>query len=222
MSVDLELAPKHKRPAGEPCCEPVVYPDVEREQALRMAEVAKALGDPIRLQLVDVLRKHAGKVCVCELVPLFDVVPADALAPPQEAARGRDRRLRAPGPVGLLLRPSRRTEGADLMAELTDTEIRETVRERYAAAASAVAESQGCGCGTRRESPAAAAPTTLTTDATGEQVFGEALYDRGEVEGVPAGRRRRPRSAAACPRRSPTCTRARPCSTSARAPAPTC
>lgn len=38
-----------------------------------MAEVAKALGDPIRLQLVDVLRKHAGKVCVCELTPLFDV-----------------------------------------------------------------------------------------------------------------------------------------------------
>jgi len=73
MPVDLELAPKQKRPAGEPCCEPVVYPDVEREQALRMAEVAKALGDPIRLQLVDVLRKHAGKVCVCELVPLFDI-----------------------------------------------------------------------------------------------------------------------------------------------------
>jgi ArsR family transcriptional regulator len=73
MSVDLELAPKTKRPAGERCCEPVVYPDVEREQAIRMAKVAKALGDPIRLQLVDVLRKHAGKVCVCELVPLFDV-----------------------------------------------------------------------------------------------------------------------------------------------------
>lgn len=33
----------------------------------------KALGDPIRLQLVDVLRAHAGKACVCELVPLFDV-----------------------------------------------------------------------------------------------------------------------------------------------------
>ena len=73
MSVDLELAPKQKRPPGQPCCEPVVYPDVEREQALRMATVAKALGDPIRLQLVDVLRKHAGKVCVCELVPLFDL-----------------------------------------------------------------------------------------------------------------------------------------------------
>ena len=73
MPVDLELAPKQKRPAGQPCCEPVVYPNIEREQAERMAEVAKALGDPIRMQLVDVLRKHAGKVCVCELVPLFDL-----------------------------------------------------------------------------------------------------------------------------------------------------
>ena len=73
MSVDLQLAPKTKRAAGEPCCEPVVYPDVERERAIRMAAVAKALGDPVRLQLVDVLRRHAGRVCVCELVPLFDI-----------------------------------------------------------------------------------------------------------------------------------------------------
>jgi ArsR family transcriptional regulator, arsenate/arsenite/antimonite-responsive transcriptional repressor len=71
MVVDLELTPKVKRLAGERCCEPVVYPDVERDEAVRMAQVAKALGDPVRLQLVDVLRKHAGKVCVCELVPLF-------------------------------------------------------------------------------------------------------------------------------------------------------
>lgn len=69
----LDLAPKTKRPPGTPCCEPVVYPDVQREQAQRMAAIAKALGDPIRLQLVDVLRKHAGEVCVCELVPLFDL-----------------------------------------------------------------------------------------------------------------------------------------------------
>jgi ArsR family transcriptional regulator len=73
MSVDLQLAPKRKRPPGEPCCEPIVYPDVDRGRAVRLAGLAKALGDPIRLQLVDVLRKHAGKVCVCELTPLFDV-----------------------------------------------------------------------------------------------------------------------------------------------------
>jgi ArsR family transcriptional regulator, arsenate/arsenite/antimonite-responsive transcriptional repressor len=73
MSIDLELEPKTKRPPGEPCCAPVVYPDVQREQAQRIGRIAKALGDPVRLQLVDVLRKHAGKVCVCELVPLFDL-----------------------------------------------------------------------------------------------------------------------------------------------------
>jgi ArsR family transcriptional regulator len=73
MSVDLKLAPKQKRPVGEPCCEPVAYPEIERSEAERMAAVAKALGDPIRMQLVDVLRQHAGQVCVCELVPLFDL-----------------------------------------------------------------------------------------------------------------------------------------------------
>ena len=73
MAIDLQLAPKTKRPAGEPCCEPVVYPDVERAQAERMAAIAKALADPVRVQLIDVLRRHAGKVCVCELVPLFDL-----------------------------------------------------------------------------------------------------------------------------------------------------
>jgi len=70
---ELELTPKVKRANGDRCCEPVVYPDLERAQAVRMATVARALGDPIRVQLVDVLRRHAGEVCVYELVPLFDV-----------------------------------------------------------------------------------------------------------------------------------------------------
>jgi ArsR family transcriptional regulator len=73
MSVDLELTPKRKRAAGAPCCVPAVYPDVARVDAERMAAIARALADPVRLQLVDVLRTHAGKVCVSELTPLFDV-----------------------------------------------------------------------------------------------------------------------------------------------------
>jgi ArsR family transcriptional regulator len=70
---DLPLAPKKKRPVGEPCCDPLVHPDIDETQATRLAAVARALSDPIRLQLVDVLRRHAGKVCVCELTPLFAV-----------------------------------------------------------------------------------------------------------------------------------------------------
>jgi ArsR family transcriptional regulator, arsenate/arsenite/antimonite-responsive transcriptional repressor len=38
-----------------------------------MAELGKALSDPIRVQIVDLLRKHGEMLCVCEMVPLFDV-----------------------------------------------------------------------------------------------------------------------------------------------------
>ena len=73
MAVARDLAPKKKRPVGEPCCVPLVHPEIGREDADRHAVIAKALGDPTRLQLVNVLRRHAGKVCVCELQPLFDI-----------------------------------------------------------------------------------------------------------------------------------------------------
>lgn len=71
--IDLALSPKQRRAPGAPCCEPVAFPEVDRERAGRLAQVAKALGDPIRLQIVDVLRRNAGHVCVCELVPLFEI-----------------------------------------------------------------------------------------------------------------------------------------------------
>jgi ArsR family transcriptional regulator len=73
MAVDIMLAPKQKRAAGERCCEPVVLPEVDVAAAQRIAALAKALSDPVRVQLVDVLRGHAGEVCVCELLPLFDI-----------------------------------------------------------------------------------------------------------------------------------------------------
>jgi ArsR family transcriptional regulator, arsenate/arsenite/antimonite-responsive transcriptional repressor len=73
MAVVLELAPKRKRAAGEVCCEPVAFPDLDARGAERVAGLARALADPIRVQLIDVLRKAAGEVCVCELVPLFDI-----------------------------------------------------------------------------------------------------------------------------------------------------
>ena len=73
MPKTFELAPKQKRPKGQPCCVPVVFPDVDRNGAERLAGLAKALADPVRVQLVDVLRRHAGQVCVCELVPLFEI-----------------------------------------------------------------------------------------------------------------------------------------------------
>ncbi len=74
------------------------------------------------------------------------------------------------------------------MAELTDetTEIRETLRERYAAGARAAAEHQP----SNEPTPTAATssccgPSVATTDASGKQVFGGALYEPGEAADAP-------------------------------------
>src|SRR4051812_20349061 len=98
--------------------------------------------------------------------------------PPQDVAPGGDRGLRAPRTVGLLLRPSRRPEGAHRMADLTETtDIREVVRDRYAAAANRIAEgSRGCGCGTADAASSCCDADQRTTDADGVEVFGAALY----------------------------------------------
>ena len=58
---------------ADACCTPLAEQVLPADKARDLAPAFKALGDPVRLQLVDVLRKHAGKVCVCELVPLFDI-----------------------------------------------------------------------------------------------------------------------------------------------------
>jgi ArsR family transcriptional regulator len=41
--------------------------------AERVAAVAKALSEPVRVKLVDVLRRSAEPVCQCELIALFDI-----------------------------------------------------------------------------------------------------------------------------------------------------
>src|SRR4051812_8402963 len=45
----------------------------EQARAERVAEAAKLLSDPIRVQVLDLLRGAEGQVCQCELQPLFSV-----------------------------------------------------------------------------------------------------------------------------------------------------
>jgi ArsR family transcriptional regulator len=71
--VELVTLPKKKRSKSEPACEPLVHPKIEVGDATRLAQVARALGDPVRLQIVDILHHHAGAVCVCEISDLFDL-----------------------------------------------------------------------------------------------------------------------------------------------------
>lgn len=70
------------------------------------------------------------------------------------------------------------------MAEIT--EIRDSVRERYAAAARAAASHQeaSCGCGTATPESSCCGAEVALTDESGSQVFGGALYEEADVDGA--------------------------------------
>jgi arsenite methyltransferase len=72
------------------------------------------------------------------------------------------------------------------MAELTETDVRERVRERYAAAATAVATDRSSGCCGAGSAYAGCGQDMALTDKEGTEVFGATLY-AGEAEGAPAG-----------------------------------
>jgi ArsR family transcriptional regulator len=59
-------------PAASACCAPAVGLDPGLD-ADRVAAVAKALSEPLRVNILDVLRRSDVPVCQCELVPLFDI-----------------------------------------------------------------------------------------------------------------------------------------------------
>ncbi len=39
----------------------------------RIAAMGKALAEPLRVSLLDVLRRHGEPLCQCQLIPLFDI-----------------------------------------------------------------------------------------------------------------------------------------------------
>jgi ArsR family transcriptional regulator len=66
----MELEPP--RSLGQGCCGRVSV-ELSTADVGKLGEIAKALADPVRLQIVDVLRRQAGQVCVCDLQPLFEI-----------------------------------------------------------------------------------------------------------------------------------------------------
>lgn len=59
-------------PAAGQCCAPSAGLDSSLD-AKRIAAVAKALAEPLRVQALDVLRRSEGQVCQCELIALFGI-----------------------------------------------------------------------------------------------------------------------------------------------------
>jgi ArsR family transcriptional regulator, arsenate/arsenite/antimonite-responsive transcriptional repressor len=51
------------------CCTPVAAPDITSEQANRLAAIFKALADPHRVRIVNLLANADEPVCVCDFMP---------------------------------------------------------------------------------------------------------------------------------------------------------
>jgi DNA-binding transcriptional ArsR family regulator len=71
----LELSPTAGQQAvTEGCSIPLVREPVSEAAAAGLAQVFKALGDPVRLRLVSLIGARAGgEVCVCDLTSAFDL-----------------------------------------------------------------------------------------------------------------------------------------------------
>jgi ArsR family transcriptional regulator, arsenate/arsenite/antimonite-responsive transcriptional repressor len=70
MSAAVRMSPAG--PSASSCCPAGVGLDASLDAA-GIADVAKALAEPVRVSILDVLRRSVVEVCQCELVPLFDI-----------------------------------------------------------------------------------------------------------------------------------------------------
>ena len=56
------------QPEAVPCCAPVTSAELSETDAVRMAAMFKALGDPVRLRLFSKVASHPdGEACVCDI-----------------------------------------------------------------------------------------------------------------------------------------------------------
>lgn len=73
MSTQAPHASGSDQSAAPRCCAPVSAPLLQQEAAERLARTLKALGHPIRLQVMHILSRLGGQVCVCDLEERFEI-----------------------------------------------------------------------------------------------------------------------------------------------------
>lgn len=63
----IELSEIETSAAGTGCCEPGLAPRIAGEELKELVADLTLLGNPIRLQILDMLAQSDGRVCVCDL-----------------------------------------------------------------------------------------------------------------------------------------------------------
>jgi len=71
-NLDLTALPVILGPTAAECCAPSAGDDPALP-AERLAALAKALGEPLRIRILDVLRRSDEPVCQCELIALYGI-----------------------------------------------------------------------------------------------------------------------------------------------------
>lgn len=95
--VTIMLEPQRQLRQG--CCVPVT-PRIGDEEARKAAALFKALADPTRLQILDILSQHTGQVCVCDFEGVVGLPDAEGQRPKQPTISHHLRVLRDAGLVG--------------------------------------------------------------------------------------------------------------------------
>ena len=72
MVAGMTSLPTLPGPTAADCCAPAAGLDAALD-AERLAALAKALAEPVRVQIVDVLRRSDEPVCQCELIALLEM-----------------------------------------------------------------------------------------------------------------------------------------------------
>jgi ArsR family transcriptional regulator len=65
----LERMPARRK--NDPCCAVLEAPNLTSRQAESLADRLKAVADPTRLGILDLLAQQPEPVCVCDLTPRF-------------------------------------------------------------------------------------------------------------------------------------------------------
>jgi ArsR family transcriptional regulator len=62
----------HPSEVAEPCCNPPVLPNRDSTRTVALADRLKALADPTRLRILDLLVVQPDALCVCDITSQFD------------------------------------------------------------------------------------------------------------------------------------------------------
>ena len=75
MAIPVQLAPEQRSVA---CCSPLAAPGLDADAAEATATLFKALGDPQRVRVVNLLTTAGAPLCVCEITEALGVSQSTA------------------------------------------------------------------------------------------------------------------------------------------------